>query len=125
MPKKGRNEYSLKDCLAWIKTNVWYVGLGKEDIASEKLKYQKARTRREELRVLQEEKTLVPRDEAIKWVSLLVSESKSAFMNFPRRMGPLLAPVFDEKECEQMLRTEIWAILRHLAEEGKKKAKAK
>jgi hypothetical protein len=115
MPKKARNQYPLKECLDWIKTNVWGVGIGKEDFAQEKLKYQKARTRREELRVQQEEKSVIPRDQAIKWVSLLVAEAKAAFMNFPRRMGASLALISDEKEIEGTLRKEIYSILTELA----------
>ncbi len=123
MPKRDRNQFSLSECLEWVKREVWFVGVGKEDLAQEKLKYQKARTRREELRVQEEEKSLIPRDRAIKWVSLLVAEAKAAFMNFPRRMGASLALISDEKEIEGTLRKEIYSILTELAKPLKERKK--
>ena len=86
-----------------------------------------ARTRREvakahisELDAKEREKSLIPRNEAVKWVSLLVAEAKQGFINLPRRFGPVLAVVNDERECEEILRKEIWAILKELSEIGKK-----
>ena len=119
LPKDGRR-FPLGPCLDWVKRNIWYTDSGKSEMAEEKLAFQRARTRREELRVQQEEKSLIPRNEAIHWLSTLVSEAKAGFMNLPRRFGPVLAVVNDEKEVEELLRKEIWAILRQLAAGGKR-----
>jgi phage terminase Nu1 subunit (DNA packaging protein) len=81
-----------------------------------------ARTRREtakakiaELDAKEREGSLLPREVPIKWLSLVVSEAKQAFLNLPRRLGPVLAPMGDEKEVELKLREEIYSILRELA----------
>ena len=67
----------------------------------------------------EKEGSLILKNEAVKWVSILVAEAKQGFMNLPRRFGPVLAVVNDEKEIEELLRKEIWAILRQLAAGGK------
>jgi len=121
LPKDGRR-FPLGPCLDWVKRNIWHTDSGEGDMAEQKLAFQRARTRREELRVLQEEGSLIPKNEAVKWVSLLVAEAKQGFMNLPRRFGPVLAVVNDEKEIEELLRKEIWAILRQLAAGGGKRS---
>ena len=90
-----------------------------------------ARTRREvakahiaELDAKEREGSLVPRSRAVSWLCLAVSEAKQAFMNLPRRMGSVIAARTDDKEIELLLRQEIWAILRQLAKEGERGAKA-
>ena len=89
-----------------------------------------ARTRRElakahiaELDAKEREGSLVPRSQAVAWLCLAISEAKQAFMNLPRRLGSVLAPIADDKEIELLLRQEVWVILRQLAKE-KERAKA-
>ena len=89
-----------------------------------------ARTRREvakakiaELDAKEREKFLIPYSDSVAWVSQLVAEAKAGFMGLPRRMGPVLSVISDEKECELELRVAIWAILRQLAEGGKKRVR--
>jgi len=117
LPKDGRR-FPLGPCLDWIKRNVWCVGIGKEGLAEEKLKYQRARTKREELRVQQEEGSLIPRKESISWLSQIVSEAKQGFLNLPRRIAETLMGR-DAKEVEAILRFEIHDILWRLS--GKEK----
>jgi len=74
------------------------------------------------LKVKVERGDLVPRDQATQWLFGHVDEAKNAFWSLPRRMGPVLAPVSDEKEIEFVLRKEIREILTRLAEPGGKEA---
>lgn len=82
-----------------------------------------AKAEREELIVKKLKGELVLRNEAVKWVSLLVAECKAALWNIPRRLGPVLALISDERECEQVLRVEHRKALEELAKGMKKKKK--
>jgi hypothetical protein len=86
MPKRARNEYSQTECLEWIKTNIWFVGVGKGDLAEEKLKFQRARTRREELRAAQEEGNSIPREEILQLFLDRISVVKSGLLQLHRTL---------------------------------------
>ena len=111
MPKASRNRYPLFKCLDWVKVNVWFVGVGTQNLAEEKLKYQRARTRREELRVAQEEGLLVPCEASIHWVSQLCVEAKALLIHWPYRLSGTLAAETDAKVIQQMLRKEVYDFL--------------
>jgi phage terminase Nu1 subunit (DNA packaging protein) len=87
-----------------------------------------ARTRREvakahiaELDAKEREKSLIPRSEAVHWLSTIVSEAKQGFLNLPRRVAETLMGR-DAKEVESILRFEIHDVLWRLS--GKKKPEA-
>jgi len=123
MPKKNRNQFPLSECLHWVKREVWFIGVGKEDLAQQKLKFAVARARREELTVLEREGSLIPREASIQWLGSLVTEAKMGFMGLPRRLCEILAAESDAKLIEQNLHQEIWSILRRLAEPLRNKRK--
>ena len=120
-PRSKRNEYSLLAGFRWWRRNV--VGEESGDLQIEKLKYQKARTRREELRVQQEEGALLPREVSIRWLTRLLTEARMGFLNLPKRLCQELATLTDFREIEGILRKEIRQILTDLSEGGKAEVK--
>ena len=58
---------------------------------------------------------LVPKDQAERWLHGHVDTAKTAIWGLPRRMGPVLTAVTDEKEIEFLLRKEIYSILEEMA----------
>lgn len=58
--------------------------------------------------------SLVDREQAIQWVGNLVAESRTALLNFPRRMAEMLATLNDAREIETVIRKEIFGILTEL-----------
>jgi phage terminase Nu1 subunit (DNA packaging protein) len=81
-----------------------------------------ARTRREtakariaELEAQEKEESLIPREQSILWLSMIVSEAKSHFWGLPKRLSASLAVISDEKEIEEIMRKEIRRILEDLA----------
>jgi len=98
-------------------------GQGSLNLTDVRTRKENARAEREELIVKKLKGELVLRNEAIKWVSLLVAECKAALWNIPRRLGPVLAVVNDERECEEILRKEYRKALEDLAKGMKKKGR--
>jgi hypothetical protein len=70
-----------------------------------------------------EKGNLVPKDQAIEWLSLMVNNAKLRLLGIPKRMAGPLAIILDEKEIEYRLRMEIRRILEELGTplKGKKK----
>lgn len=62
-----------------------------------------------------EKGNLVSKNQAIEWLSLLVSNAKARFLGLPKRMAGPLAAISNEKEIEYKLRSEIREILGGLA----------
>ena len=58
---------------------------------------------------------LVPKGESLRWLSNHIIIAKTALWGLPRRMGPVLATVTDEKEIEFQLEEEIFEILEEMA----------
>jgi hypothetical protein len=61
-----------------------------------------------------EKGNLVPKDQAIEWLSLMVNNAKLRLLGIPKRMSGPLAIILDEKEIEYRLRIEIRRILQEL-----------
>jgi len=80
---------------------------------------------REKLKLETDRKNLVPRSQAIEWLSAILSEVKLAFVGLPRRLAGSLVILQDEREIESVLRSEVMKILWTLAKplEGRKKGK--
>jgi hypothetical protein len=74
-----------------------------------------AKAEREELIVKKLKGELVLKDQVETWLHGHVEETKSAFWGLPRRMGPVLTPISDEKEIEFLLREAIYQILEEMA----------
>lgn len=116
MPKKGRNQFSLKDCLEWVKRNVWFVGVGKQDMAEEKLKFQRARSEREVLRAEKEKGLLIERGTADQIYWGLLSEVRLGMCGLPRRLAEILAAEGDAKIVEELLRNSIYEVLERVSQ---------
>lgn len=70
---------------------------------------------------------LIEKDQAVKWIVVLVSEAKTAFLALPRRLAPMLYGMGDIRQIENEIRTEIMKILEKLGrsiarKDGKKPA---
>ena len=96
-------------------------GQGSLNLTDVRTRKEAARAEREELIVKKLKGELVLKDQAERWLLGHVDEAKTAFLGLPRRMGPTLAPVSDEKEVEFVLRKEIREILEELSTPIKKK----
>lgn len=70
-----------------------------------------------------EKGNLVPKDQAIEWLSLMVNNAKLQLLGIPKRMAGPLAIISDEKEIEYRLRIEIRRILEELGTPLKEKRK--
>ena len=116
-----KKKYPLRACLTWVKENIWHHQTEGGGINEEKLLRERARRKQDEFKADAMAKNLVPRDQAEKWLMGHVDEAKGALWGLPRRMGPTLAPVSDEKEVEFVLRKEIREILEELSAPLKKK----
>jgi len=81
-------------------------------------RHETAKAQLAELKLRLETGDLVLKDQAEKWLFGHVDEAKNAFWGLPQRMGPVLAPVSDQKEIEFILRKEIREILMRLASPG-------
>lgn len=125
-PEKGMVDI-IKALTCWM---IYYRKLagasGSLSLTDERTALTAIKKEREKLKLEEDRKNLVPRTEAVKWVSLLVVECKAALWNIPRRLGPVLSLISDERECEQVLRVEIRKGLDELAKGSKiKKDKGK
>lgn len=116
-PRNDKNRYPLKAGFDWWRKNVG--GERFDELHNQRLKYQIAKTRREELRAEQDEGVLIHRDQPIRWLSELVMAAKEGFVDLPKRMAEILAPELDPREVEDLLYKEIWEILDRLGK-GKK-----
>jgi len=115
-PQISRGRFDLGAVIKWRDETL----LSSDKMTAAKLEREQAKAKLATLQAKEKEGSLILKNEAVKWVSILVAEAKQGFMNLPRRFGPVLAVVNDEKEIEELLRKEIWAILRQLAAGGKK-----
>jgi len=115
-PQISRGRFDLRSVIKWRDETL----LSSDKMTAAKLEREQAKAKLATLQAKEKEGSLILKNEAVKWVSILVAEAKQGFMNLPRRFGPVLAVVNDEKEIEELLRKEIWAILRQLAAGGKK-----
>jgi phage terminase Nu1 subunit (DNA packaging protein) len=123
MPAIEKNKYSLSECLQWVRENIWAPEDEEGGMNEEKLLRERAKRKFDELKEQEKRGELIPRKESVKWVSLLVAECKAALWNIPRRLGPVLAVVNDERECEEILRKEHRKVLEELAKGMKKKGR--
>jgi len=116
-PQVARGRFDLRSVIKWRDETL----LSSDKMTAAKLEREQAKAKLATLQAKEKEGSLILKNEAVKWVSLLVAECKAALMNFPRRMSPVLAPIADEKEIEELLRKEIWGILRQFAAGGEKR----
>jgi hypothetical protein len=126
IPKPVDRKYDLVACSVGYIRYLRKIGQGEgsASLVDERAALTAIKKEREKLKLEEDRKNLVPYDEAVKWVSLFVSEARQGFLNLPRRMGSVLALISDEKEIELQLRNEIYTILRALAD-GKKRGVSK
>jgi len=117
-PRTKRNQYPLKDGFDWWRKNV--IGEDAGDLQNEKLKFQRARTRLEELKAAEQEGRLIDRDTPLTWLIGLGTAAKIAFWSLPRRLSEILAPISDPKEVERIMRDEIRKIISRLRDAGRK-----
>ena len=115
-PQISRGRFDLGAVIKWRDETL----LSSDKMTAAKLEREQAKAKLATLQAKEKEGSLILKSESVKWVSLLVAEAKQGFINLPRRFGPVLAVVNDERECEEILRKEIWAILKELSEIGKK-----
>jgi hypothetical protein len=90
-------------------------GQGSLNLTDVRTRKENARAEREELIVKKMRGEQVPKDQVEKWLHGHVEEAKGAILGLPRRMGPVLAPLIDEKEIEFLLQEQIYKILEELA----------
>jgi len=102
-------------------------GQGSLNLTDVRTRKENARAEREELIVKKLKGDLVLKDQIEKWLHGHVEETKSAFWGLPRRMGPVLMSISDEKEIEFLLREEIYKILEEMAKplHAKKQSRGK
>jgi len=68
---------------------------------------------------------LIEKDQAVKWIIVLVSEAKTAFLALPRRLAPMLYGISDIRQIENEIRVEIMKILEKLGRSIDKKGAKK
>ena len=128
MPRAKVNQYPLKACFDWIRENIFSVDESVSlDISQEKLLRERAKRIQDEIKAQQMSGQVVPRDQAIAWVSKLLTEARLAFLGLPRRLAGSLVILQDEREIESVLRHEItkilWQLSRPLPQKSRGKAR--
>ena len=74
-----------------------------------------AKAEEREMKVKKLKGDLVLKDQVQLWLRGHIEETKMAFLGLPRRMGPVLAPITDEREIEFLLGEEIWKNLQEMS----------
>lgn len=97
--------------------------VGITSLTEERRQHEAVKKEISKLKLEIERGSLVPRDQAIEWLSLLVSNAKARFLGLPKRMAGPLAPPMTEREVEYLLRTEIRGILEELGTPLREKKK--
>ncbi len=84
-------------------------------LADERTRWTKIRADREEIKKEKDNGNLVSKNDVENWLRAHIEETKMAFLGLPRRMGPVLAPIADEKEIEYLLSEEIYKNLEQMS----------
>ena len=90
-------------------------GQGSLNLTEVRIRKEKARADREELLVKRLKGELVPKDQAINWLTGHVTAAKLGFQSLPKRLAPVVRLKKDEKEIEIEIRNEVYKILKELA----------
>ena len=98
-------------------------GAGDISLVDARTRKELARAELSELELKKRKGELIDKNLSEQWLRGHVQLAKDGFLNLPRRLGPVLAPIHDEKEIEEVLRTEIFRILSELAAPLRKRGK--
>lgn len=124
---ENKKLYPLGACHKWIVENILRPKSENGDINKEKLLRERAKRIQDEFKAEAMKENLIPKGKAEQWLHGHVEEAKTALWGLPRRMGPVLMSISDEKEIELLLREEIHKILEEMAKplHGKKQSRRK
>lgn len=127
MPRSEKNKYPLFACHDWVIENIYTIDETVEnDINREKLLRERAKRIQDEIKAEQMAGIMVPRDQAMHWLSDIIGEVRQALFGLPRRLAASLLAKTDERDIETELRSEIKRILWSLAsplEKNRRKGK--
>ena len=127
----GVNQYDLKEYLSWI-INVLYAPTQNEEMAKHKLRHERYKADKAMYDAEERARQLLPRDEVVSGLSMLLSGTKNKFLAWIKRL-PGLLEMKTARQIEPVLERELFIILSELAKgigvivpkEKKPKAKAK
>jgi len=103
---KKKKCYPLKNCLHWIRNNIWSPRDDYGDIRQEKLRRERAKRRQDECKAAEMEKKLIPVEQLEEILSILVVEFSQGIKGLAKRLSPALVLCKDQKEIEMLLRKE-------------------
>lgn len=110
----GRNQgYNLKVYLKWL-IDVHYGATNSDAMAKEKLRHEKYKADKAQYDAEERIKLLIPRDEVVRGLGLLLSGIKNKFLAWIKRLPGLLANK-SLREIEPILQEELYIILSDLA----------
>jgi hypothetical protein len=112
-PKSIRNQYPLKAGFDWWRNNI-IVENGDTSLAEEKLRYQRARSEREELAVLELRGDLIRVDKVQNDLSFVFNGLKQRILSWAKSLPGILANK-DERECFKILIDETHFVLEELS----------
>lgn len=109
----GNNKYDIKPYINWL-INVHYAAINNEEMAREKLRHEKYKADKAMYDAEERVKRLLPRDEVISGLGLLLTGVKNKFLAWIKRLPGLLAGK-TAREIEPILEHELYVILSDLA----------
>jgi len=98
-------------------------GNGQFSLTETKRQHEEVKMELSKLKLEIEKGNLVPKDQAIEWLSLMVNNAKLRFLGLPKRTCGIFASVNDPKQIEEIHRKEIRAILIELSKPLKRNPK--
>jgi hypothetical protein len=109
----GNNQYDLKAYIEWM-INVYFAAKDSDAMFKEKLRHEKYKADKAMYDAEERARLLLPRDEVVSGLSLLLSGIKNKFLEWVKRMPGLLA-MKTARQIEPILQKELFLILSDLA----------
>ena len=117
-PRIEKGKYPLAGVIEW-RDKVLF-GDTLDAFKKARLRKEEAKALREELKAKQEEGSLIPKDRAVDWIVIHISNAKVAFLGQGKRLAPILALMTDPKEIQIEIDKDNFRILTELADAKKK-----
>lgn len=112
--KAGRGLWDFKLVFRWWYDHYYLNAEAASTFATEKLRYQVARTRREELAVEELEGKMIRKEQVIEDVGFLLNNLKQRVLSWTKSLPALVAHK-DERECAKVFQDETHSVLNDLS----------
>lgn len=107
-----RGKFDLREVIRFRDENIFGSNHDEKQKAETRIKQAKATIA--ELEVAELEKSLIPKEQVLKWLSEIILEARQALLNIPHRLCEQLVVETDSKVILEILRNEIYDALNRL-----------